>query len=148
MSTPWFAARCAFVFSVEDNEQWFKKVSALLQQRHCHNVRHVLRPLATYTNLSEFSDGFFDFALIDGEKRDECVAAAFPKIKPGGYIYLDNGDFAGGHVRRVLLDAAKERGGAARVFIDFAPGISFVTQGVMVRLGDGATDRPALASIP
>jgi len=42
--------------------------------------------------LSAFQDGSFDFALVDGKQRAACMQAIIPKLKPKGWVYLDNTD--------------------------------------------------------
>lgn len=140
-STPWLARRCEFLLSIEDDPVWHRRVSARLGRHGLRHVRHELRAGPAYCSLAEFSDGYFDFALIDGSARAACVAAAVPKIKPGGWLYLDNTDKdidrPDGDMRRAevaLLEVVRRRGGTARYFTDFAPGNFFVEQGLLVRL--------------
>jgi len=39
-------------------------------------------------------DHTFDLVLVDGRVRTECIQYALPKIKPGGYLMLDNSNNA------------------------------------------------------
>ena len=46
-----------------------------------------------YTNsLSDFKDFYFDFGLIDGHHRLECVEKSLNKVKNGGILIIDNTD--------------------------------------------------------
>lgn len=141
MSTLWIARRCGFLHSVEDNEQWYKKVTAILSQLSIGNTRYELRSKDVYSDLTEYNDHYFDFALIDGMNRADCVRTAVKKIKHGGWIYLDNSDkFAddpNSDIRiaeTVLLQAVAERNGKAKYFVDFAPTQFFVSQGILAKL--------------
>jgi len=40
------------------------------------------------------ADHTFDLVLVDGRVRTECMQHAIPKIKPGGYLMLDNSNNA------------------------------------------------------
>lgn len=140
-STPWLARRLGFLLSIEDDPDWHRRVGSLLADTDAAVVRHELRTAATYADLADFPDGFFDFALVDGSRRAACIAAVAPKIRPGGWLYLDNSDKdmtkPDGDLRRaeaLLLDLVRQRGGETRYFTDFAPTNFFVEQGLLTRL--------------
>lgn len=139
-STRWFASRAAFVLSVEDDPAWFDHVTSVLADEAIANVRYELRTEATYASLDDVTDGSLDFALVDGTDREGCVKNAVPKLKPGGWLYLDNSDKdmtrPDGDLRRAeraLRDAVEMRGGTIRCFSDFSPTNFFVEQGMLVR---------------
>ncbi len=140
-STPWLAGRCAFVLSIEDNPDWHRTVGEILRARRLDNVRHELRGVERYADLSDQPDGSFDLALVDGTDRTGCVASAVSKIKPGGWLYLDNSDkdmtVENGDLRRAeaaLRQAVAQRGGSLRAFTDFSPTNFFAEQGLLARL--------------
>lgn len=140
-STPWLAKRLGFLLSIEDDPNWHRRVGSLLAGTDPTVVRHELRTVETYADLAEFPDDFFDFALVDGSRRADCIAAAVPKVRPGGWLYLDNSDKdmtkPDGDLRRaeaLLLEHVRRRGGDARYFTDFAPTNFFVEQGLLARL--------------
>ncbi len=141
MSTPWLARRCGFLLSIEDDPRWFAEVQALLAARGLAKVRLEMRDAETYAALTDYPDAHFDFALVDGTDRAGCVASVLPKLRPGGWIYLDNSDkdmtLADGDTRRaeaLLVEAARRCGGPVRYFVDFAPTNFFVEQGMLVRV--------------
>jgi hypothetical protein len=140
MSTLWFAKRCHTVVSIEDNEQWYLKVSEILEEHGATNVEYKLKNAKEYHKLDEYMDGYFDFILIDGAERDKCAKSALPKIREGGYIYLDNTDKVddrSGDIRiaeETLLNAAKEKEGQVKYFVDLIPTYVAVTQGQLVYL--------------
>jgi predicted O-methyltransferase YrrM len=91
MSTMWFAKRCHRVVSVEDNELWYLKVKKMLEEHGVTNVEYKFKNTNEYHILDEYTDGYFDFILIDGVQRDKCARSALPKIREGGYIPKQHG---------------------------------------------------------
>lgn len=140
-STTWFASRAGFVLSVEDLPEWYEHVQRQLERRKIANVRLVLRTAEDYADLSDMEDQSLDFALVDGTDREGCVKSVVPKLKPGGWLYLDNTDkditYPDGDLRRAeaaLHEAVDLRGGSIRCFSDFSPTNFFVEQGMLARL--------------
>jgi predicted O-methyltransferase YrrM len=138
LSTPWLAARCGHLLSIEDDPAWHTRVQALLADGGFTNVRHELRESGTYADTGDLADGSVDFALVDSSMRAECVRRVLPKLRPGGMIYLDNSDkdmtTADGDLRQAesaLRDGVAERGGSLRIFTDFSPTNFFVEEGML-----------------
>ena len=42
--------------------------------------------------IDQFPDSFFDIIVVDGRARPSCIAHAINKVKPGGFIIVDNSD--------------------------------------------------------
>lgn len=143
MSTVWYAERAGEVVSIENYRPWFDQVQGIINSRKIGNIRYrFAADFDEYTTIGdkERSDGF-DLIMIDGRVRDRCVRAALDMLRPGGMLYLDNSDKAGGSpsgdipaARRMLLDFAFAKGASTRLFTDFAPTQLFVQQGLMVTL--------------
>ncbi len=91
-STIWLAARARHIHSFEDNPEWYEKVRHRLSLQNLSNVTLRLRQGATFYDLRDFEDRTFDLAIVDGYCRFGCVQAVLPKLKAGGFIYLDNSD--------------------------------------------------------
>lgn len=102
-STLWLARRVAHVTSVEGRGDWLAEVrrnlndaglSEKVDLKHCAvTSEHDFRSdeVARYAGAIEsFADGSLDFVLIDGHFRDACVVAAARKVRPGGYVVIDN----------------------------------------------------------
>ncbi|HBG27238.1 MAG: hypothetical protein A2Y10_12480 [Planctomycetes bacterium GWF2_41_51] len=91
-STLWLANRIEHLVSVEHDEQWFEKVGKNISRsqlaekvdyRHC--------TIDKYPDvIKDFPNESFDFILVDGKKRLECMANSVAKLKPGGLLILDN----------------------------------------------------------
>jgi hypothetical protein len=141
MSTLWYAERASTVWSVEDNEGWFARVEELLRGRGVRNVRYERRQNEDYWTFGRDYPSQFDLVMVDGSYRSRCIETAMAKVRPGGIIYLDNSDKdsgpEGGDMRVAesrLRAFADSRGASVRFFVDFAPGLFFVQQGMMVVL--------------
>ncbi len=139
MSTAWFAARVSEIVSIEDHQGWFETVQNKFKLRGIENAHFRLAPTKSeYLTLTEREKkGGFDFVLIDGRYRDDCVDTAISNLNPGGCIYLDNADQiyhdepngSCARAREKLYSWAKEIDGTVLEFTDFAPTLAFVTRG-------------------
>ena len=141
MSTVWYSQRCKKVVSIEDNEQWYHKIDQEFKRRKIDNVDYNLLVDEKYYQLDAFDDESFDFIVVDGSERGKCVASSLKKLKPKGYVYLDNSDKfphqEDGDIRiaeKLLLKAAEEKGGTVQYFVDLVPTYLVVTQGMLVQL--------------
>lgn len=140
MSTVWFAQRCKSIYSFEHNPTWYGVVKARLIE--ISNVIYHLREKESYPDLSEFPDEFFDFVLIDGIRRADCVRNALPKVKPGGWIYLDNTDMSAKSLpgndyqqaEQLLLSHIAADRASVKYFTDFVPTNFFAKQGMLVNI--------------
>lgn len=116
-STLFFTGRAASVNSVEHDPSWHAHVSNALVSRSRSNFTLQLAPpepdgevqapelpgsfgsnhlpgtfRAYVTAIDGFPDGTFDLVFIDGRARPSCMARAMPKLRPGGYLVLDNSE--------------------------------------------------------
>ena len=97
-STVWFALRCKFLTSIEDNKQWYKIVKEKLRKNQLENVEYFYKNSISedglqseyYKTIEEFEDDSLDFVLIDGKHRDILSLTAIQKVKLGGLLILDN----------------------------------------------------------
>jgi len=99
-STLWFAANCAEIVSVESDPEWKRKVETLLAERALEEratIIHLTRETPEYhLQISIFPDSYFDLVYVDGvrEERNACIDAALRKIRPGGWLMVDNTNWA------------------------------------------------------
>lgn len=89
-STIFWAKRCKKAVSIEDNKDWYEKVTPSLPS----NVEYKLVPeKADYVkSISKFAEGF-DIIIIDGNHRFDCTVEALKKLNSDGIIILDNSDW-------------------------------------------------------
>ena len=88
MSTSWLARRVASLHSIESNAGWYQRVKPTLPS----NVVYEFRSGLYYSDLSAYENEYFDFAVVDGDRRGDCMRSVLPKLKRGGYVYYDNSD--------------------------------------------------------
>ena len=122
LSTLFFAKRSKEVVSIEHFKPWYDKVVELFSKENITNVNYkFIAPEETpkdsydkmiferydlmkyselilwkyeayYSALNEYNDGYFDYIIVDGRARPECVFHAIDKIKSGGLMVLDNSE--------------------------------------------------------
>ncbi len=141
MSTAWFGRKCRELVSIEDSPAWFSVVQKMLSSQHISNVNLRLREKDVFHILDDFTDGYFDFALIDGINRGTCIQTALRKVRSGGYVYLDNSDQYANNpdgdtriAEGILLSHLENRGLKPRYFVDFSPGNFFVSEGLLSQI--------------
>lgn len=97
-STKWFSERVKKIISIENEREWYYKI---LEEIKDSNVDYRLIEYNEYDEnsknkyinaLSEFSDEYFDFILIDGRLRNKSLIASYKKVKKNGIIMLDNAE--------------------------------------------------------
>lgn len=89
-SSIYWAKRAKSVVSVDDNREWFEKIS----RKKLKNQNIYLK-----SNKSEYINSVgsfkktFDVIIIDGNYRKECAKKAIKVLRKGGFIILDNSDW-------------------------------------------------------
>ena len=114
-STIFFSKRVQSVVTIEHDTKWYSAVNRQLRLSNTRNVRLVLcnpeeskTREGAYASTDEaykglsfrryveaieiYPDGFFDLVVVDGRARASCLSHAWVKIRPGGYLLLDNSD--------------------------------------------------------
>ena len=87
-STIWIAKRVKFLTSIEHNSKWFEIVS---QKGLPKNLKYLHIKENDYSKyVSDIQDSSIDFCLNDGLERDIISANIISKIKPGGFILIDD----------------------------------------------------------
>lgn len=89
-STIFWAKRCRKAISIEDNQEWYDKMSPRLST----NVEYrLLEERLAYTqSISAYPEGF-DIIIVDGNHRFDCAVEALKKLNSDGIIILDNSDW-------------------------------------------------------
>ena len=91
-STIWLGKRVQSLLSVEPDAAWFAEVRGKINS-HVVSLWHCKDSPEYVAFANRCEDESLDFALVDGKRRDECMLAAIPKLKPGGVIILDNANW-------------------------------------------------------
>lgn len=95
-STLWLAVdlQAEIVVSMEHNIEWYEKTYADLKSHGVLSVnfRHadLGGPYEDYILM--YPDTHFDLVIVDGRNRAACIANAAAKVKPGGWLVLDNSE--------------------------------------------------------
>jgi predicted O-methyltransferase YrrM len=100
-STVWFARRAGRVISFEDNEYWYPRTRERLAKAGLTNVDLRLRAVEMFPReVDSLSDGEFDLVVVDFLEapevtRIDVLKPAMKKVRPGGYLLLDDSDRPG-----------------------------------------------------
>jgi predicted O-methyltransferase YrrM len=100
-STPWFARRAGRVISLEDNEFWADQTRARLQELGLENVELRRLPVERFPEaVDALPDRSFDLVVVDfleapAMSRIEALKPAMKRVRPGGYLLLDDSDRPG-----------------------------------------------------
>lgn len=89
-STLWFANRVKMVISIEHDEKFYEKVKSMLHKNEHANVIFAERPYNK--EIENILDESADLIVVDGRDRVKCVISSIPKLKPGGWLILDNSE--------------------------------------------------------
>ena len=114
-STVWFARRAGSVLSFEDNEYWYPRTQERLAEAGLANVDLRLREVEGFPKeVAELPDASFDLVLVDfleapAVTRIDALKPAMKKVRPGGYLLLDDSDRPGYREAYELLDGWRER---------------------------------------
>jgi hypothetical protein len=100
-STAWFARRAARVISLEDDEFWHSSTRVRLDAAGLTNADLRLRPVEDFPReVATLPDDAFDLVVVDFLEaptvtRIDCLDPALNKVRPGGYLLLDDSDRPG-----------------------------------------------------
>jgi len=106
-STIFFARHCRHIISIEHHKKWHTWTSEKLRAEGLarkatvlyvpgvKDVPHEAR-FEHYSNaILDYPDKHFNLVFVDGEasSRGYCVTNALAKVRPGGYLLLDNSNW-------------------------------------------------------
>lgn len=92
-STQWWAARCQKLTTVEDDREWYHKLMITCKDfAKSFTARYRPHGVAYAASISETPEKY-DIIVIDGSFRRQCAEEALKKIRPDGFIILDNSDW-------------------------------------------------------
>lgn len=116
-STRWIAERVKSLVSIEHSLEWFEAVSETTKASKNLESRFIPLDFGTETpalayvdSISTFPDEFFDVVWIDGwdDARFPCAKLAVDKVKLGGYVVVDDSNWA--KLRRSLFSLFRDAG--------------------------------------
>ncbi len=120
-STIFLSKKVSELISVEHDENWYNQVARTIAREGILNCEYILaKPrknisgerlpygcesytstLKKYRRMSfkkyvlsieKYPDSNFDLVIVDGRARASCISHAISKIRPGGYLMVDNSD--------------------------------------------------------
>lgn len=110
-STLFFADRKVHLTSLEHSDGWVEVVEEALEPEKRKRTKLIFVPpepkedpdfrgypdkegrtnYRNYvTSIDEFPDEYFDLVVVDGRARNACARRAWKKVKPGGFLLLDD----------------------------------------------------------
>jgi hypothetical protein len=134
-STLWFADRVRKITSIEASQEWYDRLSRIIERERIRNVDLRFEWEAErMADFSELGDAALDLLFIDGGPRGQCLQRGFSKVKPGGYVYLDNWDteeFWGEAIEFPKNNAALIS--EVTSFVDYVPAQVGVYEGLLIK---------------
>lgn len=135
-STLWLSDRVDHVVSIEASKEWYQLLKTRIDQECIENVdlRYEWRG-DLMSSFPELEDETLDLLFVDGGPRGDCLINGLRKVRPGGYIYLDNWD-NDAFWRITDREFLRERAGlfqSTREFIDYVPSQVGVYAGLLLR---------------
>ena len=103
------------MISLEDNEYWYPRTRERLDEAGLTNVDLRLRPIGDFPGeVASLPDAGFDLVVVDFLEapevtRIDCIRPARQKVRPGGYLLLDDSDRPGYREAFELLSAWRFR---------------------------------------
>lgn len=127
-STLWIAKRVGGLKSIEHDQNWYTRIKDSLQRANLTNVDYNYAPidaagpeLPPYVEAgADFEPETLDFAVVDGKLREECLTVAMPRLKPGGYLILDNAEKYLAHATNAPAAVVKQAEAATPVADEMA----------------------------
>jgi ubiquinone/menaquinone biosynthesis C-methylase UbiE len=114
-STVWFVQRVGRVVSFEDNGFWVERTRERLEELGLGNVELVELPVEKLPEaLATLPESSFDLVVLDfleapAVTRIDALKPAMNRVKPGGYLLLDDSDRSGYAAAYELLAGWRER---------------------------------------
>lgn len=91
-STPWLAARCGRLRSIDNNPLYRDLADRALREAGFPEDRYTVELYPLTARYYECVKGTFDGAIVDGRLRVFCCKRAAELLVPGGILLLDNAE--------------------------------------------------------
>jgi len=114
-STPWFARRAGRVVSFEDDEFWADHTRGRLRELRLEHAELRQLPVEEFAaEVDGLPDEAFDLVVMDFLEaptvtRTDVLKPALKKVRPGGYLLLDDSDRPGYREAFELMDGWRLR---------------------------------------
>lgn len=114
-STLWYARHAGRVLSFEDNPEWAARAGELLAENRMNDARVREIPIDMFLpEIEALPDQAFDLVVVDflespQAERLDAVRATRTKIRPGGYLLLDDSDRPAYAEAPQVLDGWREK---------------------------------------
>jgi len=95
-STIFFSKRVKHLTSIEHDKEWYMRVKNILKSVQIQNVdllyrEHIDDRKSEYVRYpGSFPKASFDFVLVDGKHRGQCMKVAIELVRLGDILILDN----------------------------------------------------------
>jgi len=95
-STLWLAEHVGRLISIEHFRGWYDEVNRCLEEKELDADLRLLPETECAGAILEFPDEFFDVVFVDclDRIRNDCIANSLDKIKPGGWLVVDDSQWA------------------------------------------------------
>jgi len=120
-STLFIAKRIKKLISVEHDLEWYITISKFIKEDDLSNCKYIFKKPESLNNdsfksgnfpnyfsnverykdltfedycktIESYPDNFFDLVFVDGRARPSCIFHALNKIRPGGFLMLDDSE--------------------------------------------------------
>lgn len=101
-STVFWSKHCQHVTTIEQNSEWITRLQDMFTKFKCKaniDLQYITITNGDSTNYANailaYPDNHFDLVFVDGEAscRDLCVTNALSKVKPLGWLLVDNSNW-------------------------------------------------------
>ena len=106
-STLWLAKRAAKVVSYEHDREWWEKAAEKIWDSGIVNVMLIHDPDYPTKGITRPWPEQCDVTLVDGRGRVNCIMTCWDRVKPQGWIVLDNSERVGYKGAIEFLDGLK-----------------------------------------
>lgn len=90
-STVYYAKHVRKIMSIEHNLKWYNLVNKRIKNLSNVELHHLEDE--NYENiLNNYNDNYFDIIVNDGIRREKVAMNSIVKLKPGGFMILDNSE--------------------------------------------------------
>jgi predicted O-methyltransferase YrrM len=113
-STVWFAQRARNLICLEDNDYWARRAAERLSEEHLEVDLRVMPVEEFPGHVASLPDRSFDLVVVDfleapAVSRADALRPGREKVRPGGYLLLDDSDRPGYAEAYELLAGWRER---------------------------------------